>query len=161
MRASIAIGVTVLVCAAARPAASQTTARSLDIQPGARENGLGAAGVALVGDASDAEVEDVALVVGLPPEPGSGGAVPRRDLPPAGVVGRQAPQPDAERGRREVGQPRVGGHPRVHVVARDAVRTQETQDGCQLVVVGDDCTAVGDPAQVLRGIEAVGGSRGA
>lgn len=36
------------------PAFPQGTARSLDIQPGARQNGLGAAGVALLGDPSDA-----------------------------------------------------------------------------------------------------------
>ncbi len=36
------------------PAAAQGTARSLDIQPGARQNGLGAAGVALSADPADA-----------------------------------------------------------------------------------------------------------
>src|SRR5204862_5121879 len=54
MRRSIAIGLTVLVCVMARPAVAQSTGRFLDIQPGSRENGLGAAGVALLGDPSDA-----------------------------------------------------------------------------------------------------------
>jgi len=47
----------VLVCLAstlhAAPARCQGTGRSLDIQPGARENGMGAAGVALIGDPTD------------------------------------------------------------------------------------------------------------
>jgi hypothetical protein len=38
----------------AAPSLAQGTARSLDIQPGARQNGLGAAGVALLGNAADA-----------------------------------------------------------------------------------------------------------
>lgn len=54
MRTSIAIGLTLLACVLASAVAAQGTARSLDIQPGARENGLGAAGVALLTDASDA-----------------------------------------------------------------------------------------------------------
>jgi len=40
--------------AMAGTAAAQGTGRSLDIQPGARQNGMGAAGVALVGDATGA-----------------------------------------------------------------------------------------------------------
>lgn len=36
------------------PAPAQGAARSLDIQPGGRQNGLGAAGVALIGDPADA-----------------------------------------------------------------------------------------------------------
>jgi len=40
--------------AMAGSAAAQGTGRSLDIQPGARQNGLGAAGVALVGDGTGA-----------------------------------------------------------------------------------------------------------
>jgi hypothetical protein len=43
-----------LILIHAVPAFAQGTARSLDIQPGARQNGLGAAGVALVGDPADA-----------------------------------------------------------------------------------------------------------
>ena len=40
--------------AVAGTASAQGTGRSLDIQPGARQNGMGAAGVALVGDATGA-----------------------------------------------------------------------------------------------------------
>lgn len=47
-------GAIVLGCVLATAVAAQGTARSLDIPPGARENALGHAGVALVGDPSDA-----------------------------------------------------------------------------------------------------------
>lgn len=47
-------GAIVLGCMLATAVAAQGTARSLDIPPGARENALGRAGVALVGDPSDA-----------------------------------------------------------------------------------------------------------
>ncbi len=47
-------GAIVLGCVLATAVAAQGTARSLDIPPGARENALGRAGAALVGDPSDA-----------------------------------------------------------------------------------------------------------
>lgn len=50
----IALLIAVLLHANAAPSFAQGTARSLDIQPGARQNALGAAGVALFGDPSDA-----------------------------------------------------------------------------------------------------------
>jgi hypothetical protein len=46
--------VLLFVILSATSALAQGSARSLDIQPGARQNGLGAAGVALFGDPSDA-----------------------------------------------------------------------------------------------------------
>jgi len=54
MRVAIVIGATALGLSLAGTARAQGTGRSLDIQPGARENGLGAAGVALPGDPCDA-----------------------------------------------------------------------------------------------------------
>ncbi len=49
-----AFGMAMFAVVSATAALAQGTGRSLDIQPGARENGLGAAGVALLGDGSDA-----------------------------------------------------------------------------------------------------------
>jgi len=54
MRVMIVIITAVLGLLFAGSALAQRTGRSLDIQPGARENGLGAAGVALPGDPCDA-----------------------------------------------------------------------------------------------------------
>jgi hypothetical protein len=52
MRLVIALFVALLGIGMAGTALAQGTGRSLDIQPGARQNGLGAAGVALGGDAT-------------------------------------------------------------------------------------------------------------
>jgi hypothetical protein len=52
--AGVVAGAIVLGCVLATAVAAQGTARSLDIPPGARENALGRAGVALIGDPSDA-----------------------------------------------------------------------------------------------------------
>ncbi len=54
MRLKTTILVAIAVVAVAVPAFAQGTGRSLDIQPGARQNGMGAAGVALSDDATGA-----------------------------------------------------------------------------------------------------------
>jgi len=53
-RVTIVFGVWMLAVLGVAAARAQGTGRSLDIQPGARQNGMGAAGVALIGDACDA-----------------------------------------------------------------------------------------------------------
>ncbi len=53
-RTAWVFGLAMFVVVSASHALAQGTGRSLDIQPGARENGMGAAGVALLGDGSEA-----------------------------------------------------------------------------------------------------------
>lgn len=54
MRVAMGIVFVLLGVTLTASARAQGTGRSLDIQPGARQNGMGCAGVALIGDPGDA-----------------------------------------------------------------------------------------------------------